>query len=173
MLADAKASAAHFAIRGKLAGVEPFGYGHINDSYVLTCRRQAETIRYLLQRINDAVFPKPAEVMENIQRVTEHIAKQLQSQGVPDARRRVLTLVPTRAGEPYHRDSAGSYWRLYPFIDGTRVYAAVETPEQAYQAGRAFATFQRLLANLPSPRLHETIPEFHTRRGGSRRWIGR
>ena len=73
----------------------------------------------------------------------------------------MLTLVPTHAGEPYHRDVDGSYWRLYPFIESTRVHEVVETAEQAREAGRAFGAFQRLLADLPGPRLHETIPDFH------------
>jgi Ser/Thr protein kinase RdoA (MazF antagonist) len=41
------------------------------------------------------------------------------------------------------------------------VHALVETPAQAEQAGRAFGEFQRLLADLPPPRLHETSADFH------------
>jgi Ser/Thr protein kinase RdoA (MazF antagonist) len=37
----------------------------------------------------------------------------------------------------------------------------VETAPQAEQAGRAFGAFQHLLADLPVPPLHETIPDFH------------
>ena len=37
----------------------------------------------------------------------------------------------------------------------------VETPGQAEAAARAFGAFQCLLADLPGPRLHETIPDFH------------
>ena len=40
-------------------------------------------------------------------------------------------------------------------------YDAVESTEQAYQAARAFGRFQQLLAGLPAPRLHDTIPDFH------------
>jgi aminoglycoside phosphotransferase (APT) family kinase protein len=73
----------------------------------------------------------------------------------------VLTLVPTHAGEPYHRDAAGGCWRLYRFIEGTRVCEAVETPQQAEFVGRAFGAFQFLLTDFAGPRLHETIPGFH------------
>jgi Ser/Thr protein kinase RdoA (MazF antagonist) len=37
----------------------------------------------------------------------------------------------------------------------------VESPQQAFQAARAFGRFQKLLADLPAPRLHDTIPGFH------------
>jgi len=153
--------ASRFAVTGKLIAADRFSGGHINDSHLLTYQRAGRAVRFLLQRINDTVFPKRALVMDNIQRVTAHIAKALTSQGVRDIGRRVLTLVPTHAGEPYYRDSGGSYWRLYPFIEGTHVHEAVETGEQAEQASRAFGAFQHLLADLPGPRLHETIPDFH------------
>lgn len=161
MQPDLKDTAAHFAVGGELIAAEPFGSGHINDSYLLTYRRAGARVRFLLQRINDAVFPEPALVMDNIQRVTAHIAQRLASQGVRDVGRRVLMLSPTHDGKPFHRDSVGCYWRLYRFIEDTRVYAAVASPAQAEQAGRAFGAFQRLLADLAGPRLHETIPNFH------------
>jgi len=157
---DPETPAAHFAVDGRLVGVEPTS-GHINDSFILTYERSDGPARFLLQRINESAFRRPVEVMDNIQRVTAHIAGKLKAQGVADVHRRVLTLVPTHDGEPYHRDAAGGHWRLYHFIEGTRASEAVETPRQAESAGRAFGTFQRLLADFAGPRLHETIPDFH------------
>ncbi|MBU0616248.1 MAG: aminoglycoside phosphotransferase family protein [Planctomycetes bacterium] len=157
---DTETLATRFAVDGRLARAEPTS-GHINDSFIVTYQHGDRATRYLLQRINEFVFPHPAEVMENIQRVTAHIAARLKTQGVADVHRRVLTLVPTHEGEPYHCDAAGGCWRLYHFIKGTRVYEAVETPRQAEFVGQAFGTFQCLLANFAGPRLHETIPDFH------------
>ncbi len=54
-----------------------------------------------------------------------------------------------------------SYWRAYRFIEGARTYDAVSSPQQALEAAKAFGEFQRLLADLPGPRLHESIPDFH------------
>ena len=53
------------------------------------------------------------------------------------------------------------YWRAYRFIEGARTYDAVSSPQQAFEAAKAFGEFQRLLADLPAPRLHESIPDFH------------
>ena len=158
MTPEAEAIAGHFTIEGRLIAVEPFDGGHINDSFLVTYRQEGRSTRFLLQRINDAVFPAPALVMENIQRVTDHIAQRLKSLGVADVNRKVLTLVQTNEGSSYCRDSMGSYWRLYWFIESARVCQTVETPEQAEQAGRVFGVFQCLLADLSGPRLHETIP---------------
>ncbi len=73
----------------------------------------------------------------------------------------MLALVPTRAGGVFHIDADGGYWRAYHFIDGAKTYDAVQAPDQAFQAARAFGEFQKLLADLPTPRLHDTIPDFH------------
>lgn len=156
-----EAIAARFAVSGKLLGMEPFGSGYINDSYRLTYECGGRNPRYLLQRINDSVFKRPDLMMENIRRVTVHIASRLESQGVPDVGRRVLRLVLTQDGVPYCCDAAGAYWRLYGFIEGTQVHESPKAAGHAEQAGRAFGMFQCLLADLPGPRLHETIPDFH------------
>jgi len=37
----------------------------------------------------------------------------------------------------------------------------VQSPRQAFEAAKAFGRFQGLLADLPAPRLHDTIPDFH------------
>jgi hypothetical protein len=97
--------------------------------------------------------------MENIQRVTEHIAAKMN--GLPDISRRVLTLIPTRGGLSYHRDELGNYWRTYLFIERARSYDAVEAPRQAFEAAKTYGHFQKLLSDLPTPRLHDTIPDFH------------
>lgn len=97
--------------------------------------------------------------MENIQRVTAHLAAQVADD--PDRGRRVLRLIPSRDGSAWHVDADGNYWRAYYFIPKARTYDAVENTEQAFQAARAFGRFQEMLAGLPAPRLHDTIPNFH------------
>jgi aminoglycoside phosphotransferase (APT) family kinase protein len=158
-VAGAPASvAARFALKGPLLGAEPFGGGHINDSWKL---HTAGGGSYLLQRINHHVFPHPLEVMENVERVTRFLAGALQREGAADAARRVLTLVPTHAGPACHVDEGGSVWRVFVFLEGTVARLQPENANQAFSAARAFGTFQRRLARLPGPRLHETIPGFH------------
>jgi Ser/Thr protein kinase RdoA (MazF antagonist) len=55
----------------------------------------------------------------------------------------------------------GNFWRAFHFIEGTRTVDVVESPAQAFQVAQAFGRFQKLLADLPAPRLHDTIPDFH------------
>jgi hypothetical protein len=156
---DLEAAAGAFDIDGEFTSAAPYGSGHINDSYCAVFQRNGATSRYLLQRINHQIFKDPVILMQNIERVTAHLAAQVA--GHPDRNRRVLTLISTRADGPLHIDADGNYWRAYRFIENATTYNSVESPDQAYQAARAFGEFQRMLADLPAPRLHDTIPDFH------------
>jgi hypothetical protein len=156
-----QAIAKEFCIGGNLVEATPLGHGHINDTFVATYSRAGRSARYVHQRINQHVFHDPEAVMDNIARVTQHIRAKLLAAGAPDAARRVLTLIPVRDGRTFHRATDGSYWRTYLFIENAHIQDVVETPEQAYQAALTFGQFQQQLADLPAPRLAETIPHFH------------
>jgi hypothetical protein len=156
---DVAAVARQFDIPGEYMSAAPYGSGHINDSYCAEFDQRGVTVRAILQRINHHIFKNPVAVMENIERVTAHLATQVA--GSPDSERRVLSLIPARDGRHWHVDPAGNTWRAYRFIPNARTYDAVETTAQAFEAGKAFGQFQQLLANLPAPRLNDTIPDFH------------
>jgi hypothetical protein len=158
-LQDVASIASNFGIEGKFYSAAPYGNGHINDSYCVEFDHAGTMLRSIVQRINGNVFSNPIAVMENIQRVTSHLASRVA--GEPDSARRVLTLIPARDGQAWHQDGAGDYWRAYWFIENARSYDAVETPRQAFEAAKAFGRFQQMLASLPAPRLHDTIPNFH------------
>jgi len=156
---DARQVASQFQIYGEFINAGPYGSGHINDTYCAVFNQGGTPVRYILQRINHHVFKTPVALMENVERVTTHISKKVA--GHPDFSRCGLTLIPARDGRAWHSDEGGNYWRTYIFVENARTYDAVESPQQAFQAARAFGRFQKLLADLPAPRLHDTIPGFH------------
>jgi Ser/Thr protein kinase RdoA (MazF antagonist) len=159
-LPDIDAIVRPFEIEGRVVESGIFGSGHINDTFLIRTR-DSDPYDYVLQRINHHIFKNVADLQENIERVTTHIRKKLASipGSVPD--REVLTLVRCRDGATYSRDAEGGAWRVYLFIDGTRSYDIVDSPARAYEGGRAFGRFQAMLADLPGPPLHDTIPRFH------------
>ena len=134
-----------------------YGGGHINDTYLI----ETSDRTYILQRINDSVFTRPIELMENVALVTRHVRARLEAEGVADVDRRVLTLVPTPEGADFHVDPYGQVWRVFDFIGGATSHEVITSPAQAYKAAQAFGHFQQLLADYDGPRLHETIPRFH------------
>jgi Ser/Thr protein kinase RdoA (MazF antagonist) len=97
--------------------------------------------------------------MDNIQRVTSHILKKLD--GLPDKSQRTPQVVPARNGDLFVRDAEGGWWRTYLFIDGVETPEMAETLDQARLLGCAVGKFQKLLADLPGPRLFDSVPNFH------------
>jgi aminoglycoside phosphotransferase (APT) family kinase protein len=156
---DIQAIAENFQIFADFQSAEPYGTGHINDTYAATYCQGGRPVRYIHQRINQNIFKNPAALMENIERVTNHLRAKMA--GLADASRRTLTLIPARDGRMFYVDANGDFWRTYIFIENARTYDAVESTKQAYEAAKAFGRFQGLLADLPAPRLHDTIPDFH------------
>jgi hypothetical protein len=157
----ATAVLARFAVPGKLLSLEPHTSGLINHSWLARLESPDGPARYLLQQINRHVFHHPDEVMENMARVTRHVAMHLVRDGVADADRRVLSLVPTRDERLHHRDEAGETWRLVPWIERTRSIERAATEGEARETARAFGRFLAQLRDLPGPPLHETIVGFH------------
>lgn len=150
-----------FRAWGDLISIQPHGSGHINDTFKVTFDMAGMSVHYLLQRINHAIFKDPEAMMENILRVTNHLRKKLKESGCPDVTRHSLCVVITRDGQRCYQDPLGNWWRMYLFVEGASTYDKVESVRQAYEAARAYARFQTMLADLPAPRLHETIPNFH------------
>src|SRR3984885_2897020 len=97
---DARAAASQFEFRGEVSAIVPHGNGHINDTYLVTCQAHGAPVRYILQHINRHVFRDPVAVMQNVERVTAHLAAQ--AAGQPDGERHALRLVPTRDGRDWH-----------------------------------------------------------------------
>jgi thiamine kinase-like enzyme len=156
---DVGAIVCQFQIDGEFVGATTYGSGHINDSYCVTFNQAGRPARYLLQRINRGIFKDPIALMENIQRVTSHLASKVS--GEPSRSELVLTLIPSHDGRVWYADADGNYWRTYRFIENAHTYDAVESANQAFQAAKAFGEFQKLLVDLPAPRLHDTIKDFH------------
>ncbi|HSY42428.1 MAG TPA: aminoglycoside phosphotransferase family protein [Candidatus Acidoferrum sp.] len=156
---DVRAIARQFQISGEFISAEPYGSGHINDTYCVIFDQGGTRVRYIFQRINHKVFKDPVALMDNIYRVTAHLGEKMSGQGDPS--RRTLTTLLTRKGQRVLVDENGNYWRAYLFIERARTYDAVQSSQQAFEGAKAYGNFQKMLADLPTPRLHDTIPDFH------------
>jgi len=150
-----------FAIYGEFISASSFGGGHINDTFQSRWNQAGTFVRYTHQRINSRVFIRPDQVMENILRVTSHIMEKNRAAGEPDYSRRSLTVVPSKDGKPYVQDSEGGWWRTYLFIENAHTKDKTSSVQEARFLGASIGSFQKQLADLPLPRLHDTIPDFH------------
>ena len=57
------------------ADIEPYGNGHINDTFLVTPKK------YILQRINVSIFKNPDELMDNIENVTSFLKEKIIAAG--------------------------------------------------------------------------------------------
>lgn len=149
-----------FAFPGRVVSIEPYGSGHINDTFRVILRGEDGEVPFILQRMNSDIFKNPAELMENVEGVTSFLRKIIIKNG-GNPERETLNLVPTAEGENYLIHTDGSCWRAYQFVEGATTYDQVEKPEDFYQSAVAFGHFQHLLADYPASSLHETITDFH------------
>ncbi len=140
---------------------ERFGSGLINDTYLCEFSEAGETRKYILQRINAAVFSQPGQVMENVDVVTTHIADRLRTLGVSDPYSVTPALIRTRDHASYHRDASGAYWRMFHFIESGVVFDKITDASHAYEIGRGLGRFQFLVSDLEAGKLHDTLPGFH------------
>lgn len=140
-----------FQITGTPIACQEFGSGHINQ----TLKIDTDTGNsYILQRINQYVFRKPVELMENACAITDFLC------GKDTDPRHTLHFLCAQDGHCYHVDGDGEFWRMYEYVDGV----SLDNPESEadfYQSALAFGNFQMLLADFPAATLHETIPNFH------------
>lgn len=148
-----------FAIRGTISEIKPLGEGLINDTYKVKTA-EADQPDYVLQRVNNAVFPDVDMVMNNIKAVTSHIRKKLEEKGEDDIDRKVLTFISLKEdSDKLYALVDGKYWRIMVFIPDAITKQAVN-PESSRAAGKAFGNFQAMLADIPV-QLGETIKDFH------------
>lgn len=150
---DVFAIANQFNIQLTIDRIEPFGNGHINDTFRVV-NKEAAGPDYLLQKINHQVFPQVAAMMTNIRRVTEHV--NAKSPGS------TLELILTKAGKNYFHDlETGLYWRMFLFRKSLLSYEVAETEDQIYEGAKSFGRFMKDLSDFPAAELVPIIPNFH------------
>lgn len=148
--------AAEFNLPGKITGCTSFGSGHINNTFLLEMTENGGlTKKYILQAVNTNVFKNICAVMENIDRVTEHMKSRAESG------EKIISFLKSTDGHTYYIDEADTFWRIYEFIDNSVSLDLPESNEDFYQCALAFGRFQRVLNDFPAESLHEIIPDFH------------
>ena len=160
MYPDLKKIFDRFNTGGTFSKGEPYGSGHIHDTFRIgTAEKDKDD--YILQRLNNKIFRNIPELQQNIERVTLHLRKKIGEVPGSDIKRECLCLINSRDNKSWIIDETGNYWRMYIFISNHRSYDIVDTPDKVYEGGKAIGRFQAMLADLPGEPLHETIPFFH------------
>ena len=149
-----------FSVSGDCLEVKPFGNGHINDTYAVTCASEGGVRRYILQKLNTRVFPHPTALMNNFAAVTAYLRPIIKKEG-GDPDRECLKVIPTVQGAAYYVDGEGEVWRMTQLIENTDAYLVAENCAMFEDAGRAFGLFIKRLEGFDAASLIEVIPDFH------------
>jgi Ser/Thr protein kinase RdoA (MazF antagonist) len=130
--------------------IAPYGNGLINRTWLVS----SEKGDFILQRVNDDVFPDPFIIAGNIDSIGAWLEERR-----PDAI--FARPLPSLTGQPMvHLEDQG-YFRIYPFVRNSTTTDVVDTTGQAYEAAKKFGEFTHMLSAFPASRLGETIPDFH------------
>ncbi len=130
--------------------IHRFGAGLINNTWKVDCDGDA----YILQRVNQGVFPQPWLIAENTLALSDYLTTHF-----PE----YLFIKPISAKDGrglIHCEKEG-YFRLTPFVSGSVTHSVTESSELGYEAARQFGKFTRLLKGFPVSALREPIPDFH------------
>lgn len=155
-MTDPLEAGSRFRLAGKPISCEPYGDGHIHDTYLLQAGEKLQPSRYILQRMNNRVFAKPEAVQDNIYRIHSWLEKN------PGLGKGLCLpgLVLTSGDRDIYRDAEGNFWRCFEFIENAVTLEKVSDPEQAFEGGRCFGVFIGGLIQYDPRRLHVTIPNF-------------
>jgi len=141
----------NFELPSSKPELSPINNGHINDTWKI---KFSDHHSYVLQKINQNVFNEPDKVMENIDRVLKHLEKK-------SIFKKDLQIIKTIDQKLFYEDEQNNYWRIYNFIENASSFDEIPSAEHTYQAAKGFGLFLSAISDLPSPPLHEIIPDFH------------
>ena len=145
-----------FRIQGTFIGYEKIQEGNVNHTYNVKFILPDGTHKsFLVQNVNTYAFRNPIRLMDNIDKVTEHIRAKKPGQVA-------LHFHHTADRKTYVIDG-DNFWRMTNFIHSV-TYSAVENKNVVRNAGHAFGELQMQLSDFDSKQLYETIPDFHNTR---------
>ena len=142
----------HFPTEGVPVECRQIKSGHINETYLITTSTGA---KYILQWINQFVFPNVNALMNNMSAISAYLA------GRSGEKTAMISYMDTLDGHNYYDDGKGGAWRVYRFVDNSICLHTAETPEDFAESARAFGHFQYALRDFPAETLEETIVNFH------------
>ena len=145
-----------FRIEDEYLGYETIQMGNVNRTYKVNFRlADGKEKSFRVQNVNTYAFRNPVGLMDNIDKVTEHIRAK-------NPGKIALHFHHTADRKTYIIDG-DNFWRMTNFIPSI-TYNAVKDPEIIRNAGMAFGDFQNQLSDFDITQLTETIPGFHNTR---------
>ena len=145
-----------FRIDYEYLGYETIQMGNVNRTYKVNFMLpEGKPKSFLVQNVNTYAFRNPIGLMDNIDKVTEHIRAKKPGQ-------LALHFHHTADRKTYVIDGE-NFWRMSNYVHSVTFNAASDY-DILWNTGRAFGEFQADLHDFDINELIETIPGFHNTR---------
>lgn len=128
----------------------PYGNGLINHTWKLS----GPDHEYILQKINKNIFKSPENIATNICHIAQYLAEN-------NSKYLFISPIKSSNGNDLVQDELGDFFRLTPFVIGSKTIDTVSTKDQAFEAARQFGLFTTLLSDFDSSLLKYTLNDFH------------
>ena len=148
-----------FDVAGEIVTYGRYGEGHINDTYLVVLNNEGNQELYILQKINNKIFPNVEGLMNNIELVTSYLRNIIIINN-GDVNRETMNLIKTLDNKNYYFDGV-NYYRMFVFVRDTITLQIVENKEDFKESAIAFGRFQKLLKDFDATKLVEVIKDFH------------
>lgn len=142
----------HFLPQAEVAVISPVADGLINSTYSVEVVLGALRKKYILQKINTAIFQNPKAIHSNISLVSSC----LKSMNYPHP---VLELCETAEGGN-ELNFEGDTWRMLEQIENSYTINVVENSNQAFQVGSFFGQFYTFLNGIELNQIQAVLPNF-------------
>jgi len=145
-----------FRIEYEYLGYETIQMGNVNRTYKVNFMLpEGKPKSFLVQNVNTYAFRNPVGLMDNIDKVTEHIRAKKPGQ-------LALHFHHTADRKTYVADG-DNFWRMTNYVPSV-TFNSVQNMDIVRNAGKAFGEFQMDLHDFDISELIETIPGFHNTR---------
>ena len=139
----------------QIISVKAHGNGNVNDTYIAVA---SDKTRYILQRVNTAIFTSPEIVMSNMQTSTKHLSQCIQKRRLTW---KVQRVIPSKTKKNYYIHTDGTFWRMISFIEEAHSVDILDSHDKALELGKAVGLFHSLMAEMPHGTLSYALEGFH------------
>ena len=119
--------------------------------------------QFILQQVNHQVFKDPEGLAHNVSVIGQYLKTHNPAYFF-------VSQLSDVDGRAVVQDQEGMYFRLFPYVEGSRTFSTAPTPEHAFEAAFQFGRFARLLSGFDPSHLHIGIPNFHNLAARYRHW---
>jgi thiamine kinase-like enzyme len=132
--------------------VKPITSGLINQSFKVTSKTTGES--FLLQKINQHVFPEPEKVQLNYEMLWKYLQLEEINFIIPEPKYFLDDVL-------FFCDSKNNYWRVFEFIEGSVTLPVAEKVSEAKTVAETFGRFTACMSEFDAGQLNIIIPGFH------------